>query len=359
MIVKSLAANSLGASWQWGTSAFSSHYHYNAENGSYYEDALRSTRPGYTAQWDMESWRLVNYTATGGVGTTTWKARVDGALFQDETLQIFGALSRPRLGEGISGSQTTGFYIAEVFVFDRVLTDTERDQMCAYVADKYTMMISLSTGAQVMAHWDASAIVGLSDADPITTWIDTGAHGYNATQATGANKPTYQTNEVNSLPCVRFDSSDFLDSAAPIGRKPITVACVIKANTSGVRTILGTPISTTFQWRINAGTPEIIRSGSGGAVATGALTNGAWTILVMTYSSLGVSGFFRNGTAIGTPTANFTSQPSTAQIGSRNSGTEGYADDIAEIILYDSVLTTTERNTITASLGTKYNITVV
>lgn len=48
----------------------------------------------------------------------------------------------------------------------------------------------------------ADAITGLADNDPISTW--TASAGNNATAA-GTARPTYQTNELNSLPIVRFD----------------------------------------------------------------------------------------------------------------------------------------------------------
>lgn len=53
--------------------------------------------------------------------------------------------------------------------------------------------------------WKADAIVGLSDGEGITTWEDSSASNNDAAEST--NKPTYQTNEVNGLPCVRFASA--------------------------------------------------------------------------------------------------------------------------------------------------------
>lgn len=49
---------------------------------------------------------------------------------------------------------------------------------------------------------DASAITGLSDTDPIATWIDSSGNGYDATQATSGLRPLYNTNILNGLPVV-------------------------------------------------------------------------------------------------------------------------------------------------------------
>ena len=50
---------------------------------------------------------------------------------------------------------------------------------------------------------------GLVDTDPVETWLDLSNHGNNLAQATAGERPTLQTNEINtSLPIVRFDGTD-------------------------------------------------------------------------------------------------------------------------------------------------------
>jgi hypothetical protein len=57
----------------------------------------------------------------------------------------------------------------------------------------------------------ADAIVGLADADPVTTWEDESGNGRDATQSTEAQKPTYRANVLNSKPIIRFDGGDVLE----------------------------------------------------------------------------------------------------------------------------------------------------
>ena len=57
-----------------------------------------------------------------------------------------------------------------------------------------------------LAGWyKADAITGLSDGDAVASWVDSSGNGNTLTQSTSGAKPSYETNEVNSLPIVRFD----------------------------------------------------------------------------------------------------------------------------------------------------------
>jgi len=78
---------------------------------------------------------------------------------------------------------------------------------------------------------DASQITGLNDGDAVGTWADLSGNGYDATQATGSKKPTYQTNELNSRPVVSFDGvDDYMGlTSAPIAMTAnYTLFCVIR-----------------------------------------------------------------------------------------------------------------------------------
>ncbi len=60
--------------------------------------------------------------------------------------------------------------------------------------------------ANLVLHYDASAITGLSDGDPVNTWVDSSGNGWDATKEL-FNAPTYETNELNGLPIVRFNAA--------------------------------------------------------------------------------------------------------------------------------------------------------
>jgi hypothetical protein len=82
--------------------------------------------------------------------------------------------------------------------------------------------------------WAAARnIDGLSDGEAISTWPDLSGNGNDLTQS-GSQRPTWETNEINSLPCARFDgSNDSMDANAIASTfsgsdKPISVFMVCK-----------------------------------------------------------------------------------------------------------------------------------
>lgn len=78
---------------------------------------------------------------------------------------------------------------------------------------------------------DASAITGLGDGDAISTWNDLSGAGRNAT-GSGAARPVYKTNIVNSKPVVRFDGVDDVMSLAALSLTNnvpgLTIIAVVK-----------------------------------------------------------------------------------------------------------------------------------
>ncbi len=66
--------------------------------------------------------------------------------------------------------------------------------------------------AGLTAWYKADAISGLSDGDPVATWVDSGPNGYDMSQLIVEDQPTYVQSGKNGLPSVYFGGSHFFSA---------------------------------------------------------------------------------------------------------------------------------------------------
>jgi len=202
----------------------------------------------------------------------------------------------------------------------------------------------------------ADALV-LSDGDPVTTWADSSGSGNDATEATFP--PSYQTNELNSKPIVRFDSGTLtrLTTAAFSAEltQPTTHFIVVKSladnNHFITDGISGTKRNTfykktgSFNNSIFAGTAEI--------------NNSNWGTASYFYASIYFDGasseLFKNGVsdASGNPGTNGLTG---LTIGADFAVTIFGSLDCAEILIYDTRLSLANRQLVEGYLATKYGL---
>lgn len=207
--------------------------------------------------------------------------------------------------------------------------------------------------AGLIGWWRADAITGLSDGAAVASWPDSSASGWNLAQGVAGNRPVYRTNVLNELPVVRFDGvDDFLTATITSDAQPTTWFLVFKLADSGRSVNL-----------VHA-TQEILRQSSNAvrvfagvnADSTGYTHVGAqWDYLTIVVN--GASSVFRaNGvtyTLSAGPGANATG--TALRIGGHPSiGTRAVLGDIAEIVLYSTALSTTDRDAIETYIVQKY-----
>jgi len=80
---------------------------------------------------------------------------------------------------------------------------------------------------RVQGWWDASAIAGKRDGDPITTWLDRSGLGRDLLSG-GAGAPTYKVAIQNGLPVVRFDGTSNWMSRGWAQAQPVTICIVFR-----------------------------------------------------------------------------------------------------------------------------------
>jgi hypothetical protein len=166
---------------------------------------------------------------------------------------------------------------------------------------------------------DASQITGLNDGDAVTTWADLSGNGNDATQATGSKKPTYQTNELNGRPVVRFDGvDDWVESPLSFSSDFLTVFAVVKRGAGNVPLSLNGGSGDDYN---SAAYAELLRDGSGGFGAyrnnlnlAGATYASGYKVIVQTFDGA-VMSHWLNGTQGTNRVSTGTFSPSFATVG--------------------------------------------
>lgn len=194
---------------------------------------------------------------------------------------------------------------------------------------------------------DASQITGLADTDPVSSWPNLiAAESESFTQSTSTAQPTYRTGLLNGLPGVEFDGTgDHLDGSVSRTLKPVTMFVVARPDVvASPRTLLGNVAGDgATQWRIN-GVQNILKEKIVvvGSSAT-SLTATDPVVLDASYSSTGASLFGLDGADDGTGANDQTILSAAVCVGARDSSIELFSGAMFEILVYDTVLSSTDR----------------
>lgn len=239
---------------------------------------------------------------------------------------------------------------------------------------------SIAPYQEMLIGWFAARrILGNSgvpaDNTAISSASDLTAYANNATQATGSKQPTFQENEINGQPVMRFvaanaqvlvatnqsqlNPSDGVSVYAVFktpASLPLAAAQGILYKTSSSGDIpYGIYMTTNvINWR-TTGSDDVVKIVSAAAVSA------ATTYVVEGYNNLTTTSIKINNSAAVTDTVNGlkTSNQDVLQIGNTlTSIARYYNGDIAELLIYKGVLTSSQRENIRKYLGAIYGVTV-
>lgn len=228
--------------------------------------------------------------------------------------------------------------------------------------DSYSFAANTLPGLKVW--YKADAITGASNGSSVTTWADSSGNGKNLT-GTGA---TYVEIGPNGRPAVRLNNANMNVSNAgtPTGSSAITAYCVFVPNAPSLSQFWGigdNSIGRLGLWKHTGN--SIGFEGMGQSTAfTHQIPNGTLALISYPYATgtkMSANPVYYNGVASETNTSS-----GNLNIGSQNitlghiPGYDGHYgnSDIAEILVYNTTHTTTERQQVEAYLATKYGITV-
>lgn len=206
--------------------------------------------------------------------------------------------------------------------------------------------------AGLVGWWDADNVSG-GDGDPVSTWPDASSSAWDLTQASTA-RPTIQTNELNTHSVVRFDgTNDSMVNTSVSVAQPNTVFLVAKRTTSAAQDAFFDG-STTRQAFYTESTTNL-KFFAGSDIDTGDAPGTAWR-----YYSVVVNGasseIWMDGVSVwsGNPGANTLAGLLVGVDG--GAGTYFLDGDIAELIMYDSALGTSDRENVEDYLKSKYGL---
>jgi hypothetical protein len=219
------------------------------------------------------------------------------------------------------------------------------------------------SGLQLWLHADA---LSLSDGDPVSSWTDSSGNGRHATQGTSGARPIYKTSILNGQPVVRFDGVDdylFLGnlSAAFPSAATLFVVCTISGTGPGMSgySVYGTGDNDAWWWHASGdGYQGAFRATRAEAFPSGGTNSG--THLFTLQSSASLYEMFHNGSSLGTYSAGYNAGTAhyiaSLDVSGGPRGDRYLKGDIAEIVIYSSVLTGTDRGLVETYLNAKYAV---
>jgi hypothetical protein len=284
------------------------------------------------------------------------------------------------IGNFATPSSTYAFtgQIGEILIYNRTLTTAERQFVEAYLGRKW----SVSVGNVVLPnthpfysiqpfgrYFNPIDVPGcqlwLDGADPagtgvlpanganVATWVDKSGNGYNATA--NGTPATYGTNAVVFAGAQNYGTSLSSTLLNQSGFAVVSYTGSSKMNIFSVNSISG---SAGLQQIIQSGSQIITSYGGATVVSGGAVPESTIALYNYTFNS-GVNAFvYLNGTQTGTSTGAAISGAGTISIGSynNNGAAEPFVGNMYELLLYNTVLSQSQRQQIEGYLAWKWGL---
>ena len=244
--------------------------------------------------------------------------------------------------------------IAEILVFPTALSTTNRQAVEAYLSNKW------GTPTPLPIPLSLSPALWLSDTgSDASVWTDLSGNGRNATQATALAQPTIVTSGISGRQIRRFDGvNDYLQSNSALATTTGTIFVVsqftdlivadrviFQAGTNATKASVGLGIHT------NRARKSFIY---GSTDILGTATTNA-TSISCTFNASGNT-YYQDGTLVGSVSVTGINCGAGFTVGSLRDGsfTTFYKGDIAEVLVFPTALSTTDRQAVESYLRTKW-----
>lgn len=291
-----------------------------------------------------------------------------GATIDTSTAQIF-------LGSA-AGSNYFNGEVAQVLQYDRLITTGERNLVGNYLADRYGLIWTNVEDVEfdptllsgLVVWWDADNGVS-SDGEGVTSWLDQSANSNDAANVVNTTKPVFNPTGINGNPSLTFDGANTrLDAPSSTSLNfdsSFTVYILNKVtDLDGFRTMFAkTTNAFRFLYNQSDGRAFSIVSSSQRLSTNGTAVD-LEHILEIHYQLTvgGAINFTSNGTPLGAAATSAIStitrdtQPFIiGQFGTPDS--QVFEGEIGQIVIYNRLLTTPERNIVGNYLADRYGLT--
>ncbi len=217
----------------------------------------------------------------------------------------------------------------------------------------------VGTSANVKV-WLAANDLGLTNNDPVATWPDRSGNSNDASQATPGFRPIFRTSQVNGQPAVEFDgATTALDLATNIQSGEISAFMVFSSNSPAYEIAFQTDSNIILTRSGHVGTG----SSSPWKPYVLSRTNNTYSLFIYTDEGgpAGATQRIYTSSKTGFTTRNSLYNLNSSVLGAR-ALTPGNYDlhldgQVAEIVVFDELLNSAERNIVAEYLGAKYRQT--
>ena len=278
------------------------------------------------------------------------------------------------LGDASGSGGQLGGDIAEIMIYDGVLSESIRKQTESYLSNKYFTSTTQNqniiyrstlynppppppipqTNLKMWLRADSGITLNSSY---VSSWTDQSTNGYILSQGTAASQPLYVPNALNDKPVLRFDGGDdFLKELTFSCNQPSTYFMVWKCTDhSNQALIIDTDYNVArnviFYWESSYG----IGLSAGGVLNDGYTFESDFVLSSVVFNGAS-SELFEYG--VSGVTGNAGSQNASAfNIGSDwTNKIQFLTGDVAEIIVYETILSPTDRLQVETYLVNKYGL---
>ena len=198
----------------------------------------------------------------------------------------------------------------------------------------------------------ADAITGIVNGGQVTTWSDSSGNGINFTQATSTKQPTYVRNAINGKPALHFTASTQQTMTNATNFSTPNTIFYVSRQTGGTKARLLSGLSNNWLLGYHGGNKNMAYFE--GWVSSGGITaDNDWHIYSSTQTA-SLSTVYENGAQLYS-NANGVTGPNGLSLNGYQ-GTSEFSDgDIAELIIFNSALSDTDRQKVNNYLNNKYN----